>query len=184
MTNENRARRAMEESEERYRQLATDLQRTLDMSLDLITSFDAEGRFLTASASSTEILGYTPQELIGRPYQELVHPDDREVTAREDDLITGGTPTTAFQNRYFRKNGTVVWLEWAAVVLPGDPNMYCVARDITHRLSSEMRIRELNSGLQHQVRQLNGMRDIDQAISSGMDFSLTLRMILDHLVQV
>ena len=31
----------------------------------------------------------------------------------------------------------MVWLEWAAVVMPGDPVMYCVARDITQRRVAE-----------------------------------------------
>ncbi|UQN10151.1 PAS domain S-box protein [Deinococcus sp. QL22] len=184
VTEENRVRRAMEDSEARSRRLAADMQRTLDMSLDLITSFDSQGRFLTVSASSTEILGYTPEELIGRPYLELVHPEDRAMTVSEDEIITEGHPTAAFRNRYLQKDGTVVWLEWAAVVLPGDPTMYCVARDITHRRTAEVQIQELNRSLQHQLRQLTGLRDIDRAISSGLDFSLTLRMIIDHLMQV
>ena len=56
---------------------------------------------------------------------------------QEDDSITAGQATTTFQNRYIHKNGAVVWLEWGAVVIPGDPLMYCVARNITQRRVAE-----------------------------------------------
>ncbi|PTA68183.1 PAS domain S-box protein [Deinococcus arcticus] len=137
ITSEKAAQRVLEDSEQRYRRIAADLQRTLDLSLDMITSFDAEGRFVTVSAACQKILGYAPEELLGRRYIDLVHPDDRAMTAREDTSITAGVATVAFQNRYLHRSGAVVWLEWAAVVLPGDPVMYCVARDITARRAAE-----------------------------------------------
>jgi len=137
ITSEKQARRVLAESEERYRQIATQLQRTLDLSLDLINSIDAEGRFVTMSAACHQILGYTPEEVIGRTYLDFVHPEDRIITAQEDEHITAGQATTSFQNRYLHKNGSVVWLEWAAVSLPDDPLMYCVARDVTQRKAAE-----------------------------------------------
>ncbi|WP_161884269.1 HD domain-containing phosphohydrolase, partial [Deinococcus alpinitundrae] len=75
--------------------------------------------------------------LIGRTYLDFVHPDDRAITAQEDEHISAGQATTSFQNRYLHKNGSVVWLEWAAVILPDDPLMYCVARDVTQRKAAE-----------------------------------------------
>ncbi|OLV17844.1 PAS domain S-box protein [Deinococcus marmoris] len=137
VTVEKQAQRFLADSEERYRNIATQLQRTLDLSLDLINSIDAEGRFVTISAACQQILGYTPEELIGRTYLDFVHPDDRAITVREDAHITAGQATTTFQNRYLHKNGSVVWLEWAAVSLPDDSLMYCVARNITERRVAE-----------------------------------------------
>ena len=137
VTLEKAARRELEGSEERYRRIAAELQRTLDLSLDLITSFDAEGRFITVSAACQQMLGYAPEELIGRRYLDFVHPDDQIITVQEASSMTAGQVTTIFQNRYVRRNGAVVWLEWTGVVMPGDPVMYCVARDITQRRAAE-----------------------------------------------
>ena len=137
VTHEREARELLEKSEERYRKLTNDLQRTLDLSLDLIATIDADGRFVSINAVSERMLGYTPAELIGRAYIDFVHLDDHAVTAAEDASITGGRPTTVFQNRYVHKAGHTVWLEWAAVVMPRDPLMYCVARDITQRRIAE-----------------------------------------------
>ena len=83
------------------------------------------------------MLGYAPEELIGRVYLDFVHPDDRAITTQEAGSITAGQSTTTFQNRYLHRNGAVVWLEWTGVVMPGDPVMYCVARDVTQRRAAE-----------------------------------------------
>ena len=51
ITQEKQAQRVLAESEERYRQIAVQLQRTLDLSMDLIISIDEQGRFATVSAA-------------------------------------------------------------------------------------------------------------------------------------
>ncbi|SMB85188.1 PAS domain S-box protein [Deinococcus hopiensis] len=137
ITAEKVAQRILEESEQRYRRIATELQRTLDLSLDMIASFDAAGCFVTVSEACQQILGYAPEELLGRPYLDFVHSEDQDRTAQEEVSITAGHTTITFQNRYLHRSGTVVWMEWAAVLLPGDSLMYCVARDITERRAAE-----------------------------------------------
>lgn len=137
VTEQKRAQQALLESEQRYRRTVAELQRTLDISLDMITTIDAEGRFMTVSAACEQMLGYLPEELIGRRSLEFVHPEDRAATVSEERSVVQGRTTTAFQNRYLHKDGRVVWLEWAAVALPGDPLLYCAARDITQRRAAE-----------------------------------------------
>jgi len=137
ITEQRLADRRLRESEERYRGVAEVLQRTLDLSLDMITTINQEGYFVTVNAACRSILGFEPEELIGRPYLEFVHPEDRTRTAEEDSAVEAGRATTIFQNRYIHKGGEVVWLEWTAVVQPGDPLLHCVARDITERKRAE-----------------------------------------------
>ena len=82
-----------------------------DLSLDIITTIDVSGRFVTVSRACEQILGYAPAELIGRAYLDFVHPDDRAITTEEDASITGGQPTTRFQNRYIHKGAR--WCGWS-----------------------------------------------------------------------
>ncbi|MCK7491568.1 MAG: PAS domain S-box protein [Comamonadaceae bacterium] len=49
----------------------------MDLLLDAICVVDTEGRFVHVSAAGERIFGYAPQEMIGRPMIEFVHPDDR-----------------------------------------------------------------------------------------------------------
>ena len=75
--------------------------------------------------------------MIGHSYLDFIYPDDRASTTQEAARVTEGLATITFQNRYVRKDGGLVWLEWNAVQMPGDPLTYCVARDITQRKSAE-----------------------------------------------
>ena len=183
ISGERQARQILQESERRYRHLAGDLQRTLDLSVDLITSIGADGRFLTVSAASERILGYAPDELVGRPYLDFVHPDDRTLTLDEAQSVIAGQVATTFQNRSLHRKGTVVLTEWTAVRQEGDPNMYCVVRDVTHREAAAADITRLNGDLKRRLDHATGMREIDQAIASSQDLSITLGMILDNIAR-
>ena len=58
-----------------------ELDRIFTMSQDLIAVADFDGRFTRVNPAAEEILGYTEEELLARPYVDLVHPADRESTA-------------------------------------------------------------------------------------------------------
>ncbi len=62
-------------SEARYRELVSSLQ-------DVVFSLDAEGTVLYVSPAITRVYGYPPEEVVGRHFSELVHPDDYEALAR------------------------------------------------------------------------------------------------------
>ncbi len=50
----------------------------VENSPDAISVIDRRGAILYGSASTTKILGYHPEELVGRNCLELIHPEDRE----------------------------------------------------------------------------------------------------------
>ncbi|GGL94563.1 hypothetical protein GCM10010840_35780 [Deinococcus aerolatus] len=142
ITSEKRAHQQLEESEARYRQVAAELQRTLDLSLDMITIIGPRATVISVNAACERLLGHTPEELIGRSLLELVHPDDLIATHAEGaGMMQKGKAeqqvATVYQNRYLHKDGHTVWLEWNAMVIPDHPQIYCVARDITGRKAAE-----------------------------------------------
>ena len=113
------------------------LDHVLDLLLDAVCAVDIEGRFVFVSAASERIFGYAPEELIGRPMIELVHPDDRERTLAAAADIMGGTPNPHFENRYLRKDGRVAHIMWSARWSESDRLRIAVARDITERKRAE-----------------------------------------------
>ncbi|CAM4395725.1 PAS domain S-box protein [Deinococcus marmoris] len=137
ITVEKRARQALIESELHARTIAAELQHTLDLSVDLIASVGLDNRFLSVSAASSRILGYAPEELLGHSALDFIHPDDRAETFTEARYIRSEEVPTTFQNRYLHKNGSVVWLEWSSMVLPGDGIVYGVGRDVTQRRAAD-----------------------------------------------
>ena len=110
-----------------------------DLLLDAVCAVDKQGRFVFVSAACERIFGYTPDELIGQPMIELVHPADRQRTLDAAREIMGGEPKLNFENRYVRKDGRVVHILWSARWSQVDQLRIAVARDITERKQAESR---------------------------------------------
>jgi PAS domain S-box-containing protein len=115
----------------------------MEYSLDAICSIDAAGRFVQVSPASEKVWGYKPEELIERRYMDLVHPDDHELTIRAAQAITSGEAMRDFENRYMRKDGSVVNVMWSAHWSETEKIMFCVARDVTERKQAEQRQAEI-----------------------------------------
>ena len=109
----------------------------MDLLLDAICVVDTEGRYLYVSAAYERMFGYLPEEVLGRPMIELVHPDDRERTLQATREIMGGQPKPNFQNRYIRKDGRVVHIMWSARWSEADQVRIAVAHDITELKRAE-----------------------------------------------
>ena len=105
--------------------------KVLDLLVDTVCVVDAEGRYVYVSASCEQLLGYRPEELIGRNMIELVHPDDRERTLAVAAEIMQGRPQTHFENRYVRKDGGVVDIMWSARWYRPEGLRLAVARNVS-----------------------------------------------------
>jgi PAS domain S-box-containing protein len=112
----------------------------MDNSIDVICTFDAEGRFLQVNRACEHLWGYLPEELIGKPFLDMVHPDDREKTMAVDQSILSGVAENGFENRYLRKDGAVVWIVWTANWSEALQINVCVARDMTARKHMEIEL--------------------------------------------
>ena len=130
----NAARRARAQNE---------LDRIFNLSPDLIAVANLERRFTRVNPAAEQILGYTQDELLERPYLDFVHPDDRERTAAEAATIGQGKTTLSFENRYVRKDGSYRVLEWTATPVVEENVMYSVGRDVTERRRAEIELARL-----------------------------------------
>ena len=65
------------------RDLEAESARHFDLSLDMISIAGFDGCFKSVNPAFERTLGYRPEELVGRPFLDFVHPDDREKTERE-----------------------------------------------------------------------------------------------------
>lgn len=110
-----------------------DLTKIMDSSLDVICAVDANGYFLKVSAASEAVWGYTPGELIGKPLIDFVYHEDKEKTQLTADKVMSGNRLNHFENRYVRKDGSVVPIEWTARWDENDQVRYGIARDVTEK---------------------------------------------------
>ena len=111
---------------------------SLETGRDLICVVEASGRLLEVSAAWERLLGYTPDELVGRCLSDFIHPDDlaqaREVAAA---VARPGTEVIEFENRYRSKDGQYRWLSWSA--RSDGTTWLALGRDITERREAEER---------------------------------------------
>ncbi|MFL5825912.1 MAG: PAS domain S-box protein [Thermoleophilaceae bacterium] len=120
-----------------------ELDRIFTLSPEVIAVANFDGYFMRINPATEQILGYTREELLARPFLDFVHPDDRERTAAETAAVGEGKPTTAFENRFVRKDGSYKVLEWTSTPVVEDRLMYAVARDVTERRQDEAELQRL-----------------------------------------
>jgi diguanylate cyclase (GGDEF)-like protein/PAS domain S-box-containing protein len=133
---QNRAGRSRDASKE------SDL--LFSLSRDMICVSDLKGRLQRVNPATEVTLGYHEEDLLGHPFLDFVHPDDRARTAEEMAAIADGKGTIEFQNRWYDKGGKVHWLEWSSTVLPEKGLIYAVARDVTRRRELERELEALS----------------------------------------
>jgi len=133
---------AFEDLTER-RRAEEELERFFRLIPDLVCIASADGHFLKINPAWQESLGYTMQEILAKPFLDLIHPDDRAATMKEVGRQLAGEATMQFSNRYRCKDGSYRWLEWKATPAVGGKLLFASARDITERRQAEARIQKL-----------------------------------------
>jgi serine/threonine-protein kinase len=129
------------ESAERSR-AEQERERFFNLSRDLLCTIGPDDRLEQVSPAWEKTLGRAREELRGRSYLELVHPDDHEATAAQAKLARTGVELPAFENRYLCKDDSWRWISWMVNRIPGEQQLlYAVGRDVTERKSVEEALR-------------------------------------------
>ena len=140
-----RSEEALRESGERYRQL-------VELSPEAIF-VQREGRFVFVNSSLVRLLDAAgPDEVLGRPVLDFLHPDWREQAAVRGSLrhptpVPGATrPASLFmEESWITLTGRTIEVEAAASTFldQGAPGTQVLLRDITGHKSVERRLREV-----------------------------------------
>ncbi len=113
--------------------------RVFETSLDLIVVVDRQGTFVRVSPSSAAILGYQPEEMIGRGANDFIYPEDIESAHNEMRATRRGQVLRNFEIRYVRKDGRIVTLSWNGVWSQPERRHFLVGRNVTEeRIAQRM----------------------------------------------
>jgi len=174
ITEHKKVEETIEKSEKRFRAL-------IESSSDIIQIVDSDGILTYVSPSVQRILGYSPEELIGKPSVEIVHPDDLPIVARGFERAfqhSGKSLITVCRCKH--KDGTWRILEGTGTNYLDNPainGFVSNIRDITKHKQAEKRIKRLNL-------MLRAIRNINQLIARERNRKRLLESICDNFVEV
>jgi PAS domain S-box-containing protein len=124
--------------EVRAASLGLDFYRLVESASDLILIV-RDGNIVYANPAFARTLGYAPEELVGRPPAEIVHPDERAASrARvEQALREGAAPLV--ERRLRCRDGSVVTIEGSAfaTTFEGSPAVVLMGHDLSDRKRAE-----------------------------------------------
>jgi diguanylate cyclase (GGDEF)-like protein/PAS domain S-box-containing protein len=80
-----------------------------------------DGTFLDINERLCRLLGYTREELVGKTFHEITHPDDLAVdVAHVKELLNGQAETYRIEKRYFTREGRVLWVQLTVALARDD----------------------------------------------------------------
>ncbi|MFA6170636.1 MAG: CHASE4 domain-containing protein [Candidatus Margulisiibacteriota bacterium] len=113
---------------------------------DIVFTANLKGEFTSINKAAKRILGYKPEDIIGRPFDFLATPDSRAVLkAKLDEKISGQQQRTSYEAAIKTKDGRVLTLEINSQVQleNGKPvAVFGIARDVTERKRFEKQLNE------------------------------------------
>lgn len=150
MSGEKAAQAALKESELRFRG-------TFENAAVGIAHVSREGRWLRVNERLLEIVGYGRPELVQMTFQDITHPDDLADDLKLfEQLKAGEIDSYSLDKRYYRKDGTLIWVEITVSMQETasgtEPYVIAIIEDITERKQAEQRQRLLLSELNHRVK--------------------------------
>lgn len=166
------AEATLAESEGKFRSL-------IQNSSDIITILEPNGTIRYISPSAERILGYKPEELVGRNAFDFTHPADLStVHSRFSELVQYPATTLCVEFRFRCKDNSWCFIESTGSNLLTESAVTGIvvnSRDVTERKQAEKKLQQLNADLEYQVQERTAQ------VQQALDFEATLKRITDKV---
>ena len=172
-----RGARAMEllrKSEEKFRAI-------VETTNEWIWSIDLKGIHTYSNPAGENILGYKPEEIVGKPYQDYLHPEDREKSRNLiEEMIREKRGWTGQVLRWKHKNGADRYLESNTVpILDGKGELQGflgTGHDITDKKRAEQK-------LQAKADELAVLNSLGREMGAHLSMESAVKTALDHIIE-
>src|SRR5262245_27283452 len=174
ITDLKRAEEALRESEQRFRG-------TFENAAVGIAHMHPNGQHLRVNQKCCDILGYKREELLGKSFRDLIHPDDLAFSQEHfGALMRGDLPAYTSERRFLRKDGSHVWSQVDVSLqrdAAGNP-AYAIGmiQDISER-------KQFEEAMAERARLASLAADVGVALTGADTLSGILRPCADALVR-
>ena len=130
-----------------------------DASGDIIARISGDGIYRYISQASERILGLCPAEVIGTPWVDYLHPEDRAKEKQAIDRLLAGERSITLTARFRHQQGHYVWLETLVTVVVDERtgwSVFTVSRDITDRMRVDAELEESRQFLASMISNVGG----------------------------
>src|SRR5204863_3852984 len=117
---------------------------------------ELDGTLRRVNAAWQRSLGWSDDELVGRPFIDLIHPDDVET------VPATGTAAVSYEIRLRARDGSHRWVLVSARSDETTGESYIVAKDIDARRAAEEHLRSVESELRFRI----GLEDLVTGMSN------------------
>ncbi len=139
ITERKKAESALKESERRLRTL-------IDAIPDAVVFKDAAGRHIIANRANKEVIGLSPEMLIGKTVEDLLPPEEAVTCRKNDEEVMKKRETVRDEEHMTGKDGTTRIIDTIKVPLYDDSGnalgLVGIIRDITERKQTEEKMRQ------------------------------------------
>ena len=125
------------------KQAEQDRDRFFENSSELMCIADQDMKFRRVNRAFTDILGYSREELTGKSFRELVHPDDRTTVDSAFRRAHPDAKLIRFEIRFRCKNGAYRIVSWTSPISDNEMDretVFAVGRDVTEKRTLERRL--------------------------------------------
>ncbi len=179
LTAQHQSEVALRDSEQRFRNF-------FELTADMVCIAEINGSFREINSSFARVLGYSKEELIGHSFMDFVHPEDREKTLQiVAEKLRAGETVLRFENRYLRKDGGVVWLEWTSQPTVALGVTFAIARDVTERVTQQKKLEALLNQTERDAH-IKGdlLREVNHRVTNNLTAVLGLMAFeTEHLAR-
>ena len=143
----------------KFKEKEAQLTATFEQKAIGIAHMTMDGQYTLVNQRFCEIVGYTPDELLGMHLQDLLHPDELpQLNKNFDQANAGEDQLNSMERRYIRKDGKLIWVRGSLAIVKDNSEtprvIIAMIEDITSQKEREEIVNLQNKKIEEEEIQL------------------------------